>query len=325
VKVLINPAGFQAEHLAALNRSFPGWGNEPRLRWCFGRSTGQPADLIAIELDGVAVAGTGISYRQMMTPSGRHMLVGILTAAWSFPVRAERGIYMRMMSEAMRLIAERGGALALGFMPQDKSSGHQLLRAGAMAAMTAYMTTPANWQASASAALPGTWRPCAITPALCAELFKRLERRAGDGLRFVYPDVDAFADQFLRRPHPVQVMIDANDDCIVVEQSPRTVSLLAALPADGGRPSAALLKAAASLAAQEKRPLLAYASNARAVAEAVVAGLVARPAFMTVSIASPEILSVALSREGVAADAQAVQTACLVALEALHVENGDRM
>lgn len=317
MNIRVNPAGFETEHLAALNRSFPGWGDERRLRWCFGRSS----DLVVAELDGVAVAGTGISYRRMRAPHGGGMLVGIFTAAWSFPVRAERGLYLRVMTEATRLIGERGGALALGFMPQDKSSGHQLLRTGAMAVATAYVMTPADVDIS----LSDTWESCSDSPELRAVLFERAGQRARDGLSFVYSDAGDFAGQFLERPHPVQALVNNCGDYLLVERTSRALNLLAALPAGGGRASGALLREAAALAAREGRPLFAYAANAGAIAEAAAAGLVTRPGFMTVTVASHQSLSAALDPGGQRTDSRSAETLCHAALTALHVENGDRM
>ncbi|MHC2616574.1 hypothetical protein [Bradyrhizobium diazoefficiens] len=75
MKVSINPAGFEAEHLAALNRSFGDWGDGRRWRWCFARSSlSEPADIVVAEVNGAAIAGTGISYRRMITPDGGTLL-----------------------------------------------------------------------------------------------------------------------------------------------------------------------------------------------------------------------------------------------------------
>ena len=318
MKININPPGSEAEHLAALNRSFGDWGDARRLQWCFARASSPlAADVIFAELNGAILAGVGISYRRLMTPAGRSMLAGILTAAWSFSVA--RGTYMRVVSEAARLIAERGGAVMLGFMPQDKSSGHQLLRAGAMAASTAYLWTSGRQQSPPH----GRLRTCLLTDALIDEIFQRVNRRAGPGLRFVYPTREEFVGQFIDRPRPVDVFTDARDACFIFERMPRALNLLACLPAAGDtRPAREHLAEAAGLAGEEGRELLAYASNEAALSEAVAAGLAAKPAFMTVTIACHQALAEALPD---ARDEPAAGTACLAILKCLHVENGDRM
>jgi len=320
VKLSINPAGFEAEHVAALNRSFGDWGDTRRWRWCFARSSSpEPADIIVAELNGVAIAGTGISYRRLMTPNGGTWLAGVLTAAWSFPVKSARGAYMHVMAEATRRIAERGAAVALGFMPQNKSSGHQLLRAGAMAAATAYVSMPRHWNCK----VQGTLKPCASTSALIEELFRRVNRRAEDGLRFVYFDVDDFAGQFLERPRPVELFADARDSYFIFERLPHAMNLLAVLPADGdASPSRQHFAEAAQLAAGWECDLLAYASNGIATAEVIAAGLVTKPGFITVGIANHRALSLAIP--GVV-DEDAAASACLSMLRNFHVENGDRM
>jgi hypothetical protein len=323
--IRINPADFRAQHLSALNRAFPGWGDERRLQWCFGRSSSEPpADVVVVEVGGIAVAGTGISYRRLVTPHGRSMLVGIFTAAWSFPVKAERGIYMRMMAAAVKLIAERGGALALGFMPQDKTSGHQLLRAGAMAVSTAYMLTSGTGSGPESSAL----KPCAMTELVRSELFRRVNLRADGCLKFAYSGIDEFAAQFLERPNPVQVLADPMGNYFIVERTSTAMSLLSVLLADDGAPQyRQSLAEASSLAAQQRLRFLLYASNGRAISAAAGAGFVARPGFVTATIACRESLTVALSDNGtdMARDEMALSTACLAALQSLHVENGDRM
>ena len=318
MKIKINPRGIEAEHLAALNRSFGDWGDARRLQWCFARASSPlAADVIVAESNGVILAGVGISYRRLITPAGRSMLAGILTAAWSFS--ATRGTYMRVVSEAARLIAKRGGAVMLGFMPQDKSSGHQLLRAGAMAASTAYLSTSGRQQSAAQSRL----RPCSLTDALIDEIFHRVNRRAGAGLRFVYSTREEFMGQFIDRPRPVEVCMNTSDAYLIFERMPRALNLLACLPAAGeARPSRELLAEAAGLAGQEGRELLVYASNEAALSEAVAAGLVAKPAFMTVTITCHQALAEALPD---AHDEPAAESACLAILRSLHVENGDRM
>jgi hypothetical protein len=320
VKISINPSGFEAEHLSALNRSFGDWGDARRWQWCFARpSAREPADIIVAEWNGAAIAGTGISYRRLVTPDGGTLLAGILTAAWSFPVKSARGAYMQVMTEAARRIAQRGGALELGFMPQSKSSGHQLLRAGAMAATTAYVLMPEGW----TSAMRDELRPRALTAALAEELFRRANARAGDGLRFVYFDVAEFAGQFLERSRPVEVFVDGRDDYFIFERLPQTMSLLAVLPADfGSYPTRQHFADAAQLAASQGCGLLAYAANQTAISEAVAAGLVTKPGFITVTIANAQALSAALP--GVEGKDVAA-SACLAMLSRLHVENGDRM
>lgn len=325
MKISINPEGFEAEHLSALNRSFGNWGDARRLRWCFARSSSPlPADVVVAELNGTAIAGTGISYRRLLTPNGGTMLAGIFTAAWSFPIKSARGAYMHVMSEATRRIAERGGALALGFMPQNKSSGHQLLRAGAMAATTAYVSVSGRSHGEMSSGFkPCLLKPCLLTSALVEELFRRTNKRAEGGLKFVYSDIDEFAGQFLERHHPVEVFVDATDGYFIVERLPQAINLLAALPADrGAHPSRQHFAEAARLATSQTCGLLAYASNEVAISEAVAAGLVTKPGFMTVTVASPSDLSAALTAT---TDEDAAASACLAMLRALHVENGDRM
>jgi hypothetical protein len=321
VKISVNPPGFEAEHLSALNRAFGDWGDARRWQWCFARASArEPADIIMAESNGAVIAGTGICYRQLATPGGGTLLAGILTAAWSFPVKSARGAYMQVMSEAMRRIAERGGALALGFMPQSKSSGHQLLRVGAMAATTAYVSMPGRWS---DAMHHHGLKPRVLTSALAKELFRRGNARAGDGVRFVYSEIDEFAGQFLERPRPVEVFVDGGEGYFVFERLPRAMSLLAVLPPDGGaRPSRQHFADAAQLAAAQNCGLLAYAANRTAISEAVAAGLVTKPGFITVTIASSQALSGAMT--GVEGE-DAAASACLAMLGMLHVQNGDRM
>lgn len=319
MKISLNPAGFEADHLSALNRSFGDWGDAHRWQWCFARlGSVLSTDIIVAELNGAAIAGTGISYRRLMTPGGRTLLAGILTAAWSFPVKSARGAYMRVMSESMRRIAEQGGAVALGFMPQNKSSGHQLLRADAMAAVTAYVSTSGRPNAKAQ----GRLKSCLVTATLVEELFRRMNWRAEGALSFVYSGIGEFIGQFIERPNPVQIFVDGTGCYFIFEYLPHTMNLLAVLPEAGDAPSwRERFVEARYLADEQGRGLFAYASNEFVISEAVAGGLVAKPGFMTVTIASPAALSAALATT---ADEDIAST-CLATFRTLRVENGDRM
>lgn len=317
----INPVGIESEYLFLLNLAFGNWGDASRLSWCFGGSSAQrAADIIVLESDGALVAGTGISYRHLVAPSGQSMLVGILTAAWTHPNKRERGLYLHVMREAGRLVAERGGALMLGFMPQDRLSGHQLLRAGSLAVSTAYLTT----EGGRCTARGGALRRCVLTDDLQRELFRRVNLRAEQTLRFLYPSMEAFVLQFLERVNPVQILVDSEDNYFLVERSESVINLLAVLPSTPGLPTKEHLRTAVALAMHEQKELFAYASNGAAISTAASVGLVAKPGFLTATVADRAAFLAAVSGDPMASDAF-IKTQCQEILCTIHLENGDRM
>lgn len=118
-----------AEFLAGANAAFGKWGDEALFRWAFRGD----AELLFLEEDGRALAGSGVVYRTLS--SGE--CGAIVTGAWTLPEARRRGA-LTQLTEATREIARERGGVALAFMRQDNPSARRFAALGARMHPTFY-------------------------------------------------------------------------------------------------------------------------------------------------------------------------------------------
>ena len=66
-----NPPAVEGLYLRSLNLCFPGWGDTRAYDWAFKRHAGGPkADQLLLRDGGELLAGSAVSYRTLVTPTG---------------------------------------------------------------------------------------------------------------------------------------------------------------------------------------------------------------------------------------------------------------
>lgn len=269
----LNPTGVRAEMLEGLDRSFPGWGGDPAYRWYFDRGVGPRADLLVLRRrDGGIVAATGINYRRVaQDEDGAAVLGGILTSSWTAPERQGRGLFSRLVEAAARRIRERQGALLLAFVTEDNPSCHVLSKGGCALVPSYYLFSTDATPRPRTAPEHTVVEP---TPSILQTIREQasLERRGHLGFR--YDGAAEWESQFLRRPHPVEVLAFEGGGWALVESVPASdrVQLLTA-----GEDPGPALRALLARALGRGRQLFLFAASARLAQASRGLGLVVKP------------------------------------------------
>lgn len=195
----LNPSGAEATYLQSLNVCFPGWGNEDTFRWAFCRRVGGPAtDLMMLRDSGELIAGSAVSYRQLVLPTGRQALVGIMTGSWTLPAARGKGAFTRIIEASVELTRGHGGALLLAFVTETNASFRRLEAAGSNLFPTRYVSSPIGF--TPRGATDFTERSPAPAD------FERFETQRPIGAHFGYASAGEWSGQFLARAqHPVLV------------------------------------------------------------------------------------------------------------------------
>ena len=179
------------DYLAALNECFPGWGDEAMFSWCFERiMAGHSADLLEVRDDGQLIAGSAISYRNVLLPGGEIVKAGIMTGSFTVPAARGRGLFSRMIDDSLAAIRRRESAMLLAFVTSTNGSCRRLAAAGATMVPSFYC------RRAHGRVTPPVWT------------------NAEDAARFVYTD-DEWSSQFVDRPHPASLSVTDDFKAVV--------------------------------------------------------------------------------------------------------------
>lgn len=213
-------------YVAGLETAFGTWGDYDRFAWAFDRSCGAgPADLaVLVDPQGRWVAGSAVTYRLVRAPSGEVEAAGIMTSSWTLPAARGRGCLTHFVEWSREMARARGSGLLFAFMTDTNPSRRRLAAAGADLVPTWY----ASWDAPGGGEAPRLPSPSGDQLARLAE---RAPTPVSDAHTITYPDADAWAGQFLRRPDPVEV-VAVPGGCAVIECAVGTDRLLAAIADD---------------------------------------------------------------------------------------------
>lgn len=198
----LNPEGGAAEMLAGLNHSFPGWGGSAEYRWYFDRPVGPKADLLILRGRRGVVAATGINYRRIALDADTSVLGGILTSSWTAPEERRRGLFGRLVELSASRIRDRGGALLIAFVTEDNPSCRALSTFGCALFPSWYLFSTSATPRVRTLASCRTVEPTTVA---MEKIRGEVSSTRRGYLHFRYEPLE-WEFQFLRRPHPVEVL-----------------------------------------------------------------------------------------------------------------------
>jgi hypothetical protein len=276
--------------LRYLNACFPGWGDQQMFDWAFSRQMhGQPpTDYILLSEDGETLAGSGVSYREVLLPNDAAITVGIMTGSWTLPAARGRGFFSRMIEESIKITAARKGALLIAYVTADNPSCRALLKSGAAAFPTSYFSRQP--EAGAVAASDETLAEVTNIP---DQLIARWRQQYVGFARFGYQAADDWRSQFLYRPSRPRVLARNADEFAMIDEHGDTDRIVAYLGAQSKFPSG-LLRAVFSRAASRGKKMFAFSSDADLSELCLASGFAERPGFLTVNVADWQLLASAL-------------------------------
>ena len=276
--------------LRYLNACFPGWGDERTFDWAFSRRMlGQPpSDYILLSEDGETLAGSGVSYREVLLPNDAAITVGIMTGSWTLPAARGRGFFSRMIEESISITAARKGALLLAYVTADNPSCRALLKSGAAPFPTSYFSRQPE---------AGTGTTSAETLAevgdISDELISRWQQQYVGFARFGYQATDDWRSQFLCRPSRPRILAHHTGEFVMIDEQGDTDRIVGYLGAQGKFPCG-LLDAAFSRAASRGKKMFVFSSDPDLSECCLGSRFTERPGFLTVSVADWQLLASAL-------------------------------
>jgi GNAT superfamily N-acetyltransferase len=294
--LIVNPPDALST-LPCLNACFPNWGDERMFRWAYQRAMqNQPApDYLLLKQDGQLLAGSGVSYRQVLLPGGGAVTAGIMTGSWTLPAARGRGCFTRMIEESMRMVKLRGGALLLAFVTEDNPSCRQLLRTGGAKFPTAYFFSPdalaaaKREETSANRAPAAAWQRW---DSVSGELIDRWMTAKHGFVCFGYAGAEDWRAQMIDRPAGTMIFGDG-DQFAVLEEHGNTRRLQAYLSLPG---PAGLLVAIMAETARSRRKLFLFSTDPQEFEFCRRSGLAEKPGFLTAHVADWAKLAAARHR-----------------------------
>lgn len=259
MRVEWNPVNTRADFLDGLNECFPGWGDQVRYTWYFEPREPHPSpDVLVLKEGNQIVAGTGLTYRRLLSPTNRPLRAAILTGSWTLPAWRGRGLFARVVAESRQQALSKGQDVLLAFVREDNPSRRVLEREGALLAPTFYFRADA---ASEEDTPPE--RVFAVDPnaALMEDLWQRVARSGETRFRFHYETVTAFASQFIHRHSATLLLRDEAGHLAIVQDDgrQRLAHLIAFANADSAS-ALHFLKGLAASARADGRTLAVFTS-----------------------------------------------------------------
>jgi GNAT superfamily N-acetyltransferase len=200
----LNPTWLDsATYVDFLNQSFPGQWDARALAWYTQRSfNDKPCDLL-VRTEGTAiVAGVTLCYRQVIFGGGPPLEICVLSAGATRPDLRGKGHYAALLLDALKRCRSNACVAALGFVTSDNASGRGLVRLGAQAVPTFYLTSPspqlrrsASWKLQKRSSRE-------LIPDSSRDVVAQTARR----VHFHYARGQDWTDQFLRRRHRVSLL-----------------------------------------------------------------------------------------------------------------------
>jgi GNAT superfamily N-acetyltransferase len=259
-----------------LTRCFATCWTEAMCQWYLQRPFGdEHPDRLILQDDGRVVAGCGLAYRLLRTPDAMLHRVSVVVAACTAPGERGRGCYARLLQGAIERSAARGCTALLGFVTADNATGRGLLRLGATAVPSAYITSAGPLSASCTGPVGLCVAPVSDSwPARAGARLRRLPGEAG----FHYPDARSWRSQMVERPHSIQSLCVGGSCRALLERVGDTDRLqwLDAI----GRERAAAIRALAGYARRRRQKFFMYSTRPDDAAAATRLGLNVRPGFM---------------------------------------------
>lgn len=220
MKIIRTPTD-AAPYLNGLNTAFGAWGDAPEWNWTFVRTAGAhiAERLVATDDDGVWIAGSGVSWRQVAGVGH----VGIMTGSWTLPAARGQGCFSTFIRESSAMVSQSGGVALLSFVTATNPSRRRLEASGAHLVHSVYVRSVEPWSGAPAARLQLE----SVSQSLVELLWALHTKQTQLGCGFTYPDAASFAGQFIERPQPVAVYRDSDTgDWAIFEHASDTDRLL---------------------------------------------------------------------------------------------------
>lgn len=275
--------------LEHLNVCFSGWGDGRSFEWAYKRAIhDQPAsDYLVLSEGGEVVAGSGITYRQLLLPDGAAITAGIMTGSWTLPAARGRGCFTQMIEESIQLAKLRGATLLLAFVTHGNPSCRQLQKSGAAQFVTSYL-------ASQSCPSMSTRDfDFSEVPTISEQMVNRWIRARRGFACFGYPSVDDWYSQFVLRPTR-SLVLAGSDGFAILEERSDTYRVLAYLKPQADA-DLRFLNLLLSFAQKRGKSLSLFSTDETLAQECQAMGFLAKRAFITAHVVNWTKLAEALA------------------------------
>jgi Acetyltransferase (GNAT) domain len=197
-----------------LNQAFPKFWDRTTYQWYLERQFGGEKPDILVRADGQRLlAAVTLVPRAIAVGGSAPVRVAIMSAGGTLVSERRRGHYAALLDATHKRARERGWLACLGFVTENNSSGKGLIRLGARAIPSFYITTPNPQKAPehCTSERPQSGAPPLIPKPHVNHTAKPLVAR------FHYANSSDWQAQFIHRPNRMRVIRLASDSVAYIE------------------------------------------------------------------------------------------------------------
>lgn len=221
-KIVLNPAGYEAEYLEKLNECFNNWGGQREYYWGFNRQIGvHSTDFLIIKNEEEEViAGSAVSYRKL-EGRGKSIDIGIMTGSWTLPAVRGKGCFTRMIHESKDLCKEKNVPYLTAFVTETNASCRRLQSEGSFLFPTYHLFSPEF--PFEEEGLPGT-EVLQKDAGTNRAVYERVKESSAAFLHFSY-NFEEFVGQYIERIKETTIL-KVNKDFVIIEDGQDEVKIL---------------------------------------------------------------------------------------------------
>ncbi|HOR82960.1 MAG TPA: GNAT family N-acetyltransferase [Bacteroidales bacterium] len=223
LKIEVNPPNFKKKFIEFTNESFKSsFDINNAYDWMFERKVGKiESDIIVLRNDDEIVAGSGLTYRQLILSNGQIIDMAIMTSSWTLPSVRGKGYFSKIIELSKEIAFKKDVHCLIAFVTEKNASYRRLKNAGSYLIPAYYLFS------SFETTFPNQDLNIKIIQNKqdYIKIFMKRKTMLNNCISFYYNNPIDFENQFINRYLKTEVL-QVNDSFAIVEETFDIIKLL---------------------------------------------------------------------------------------------------
>lgn len=222
MKADINPPNFRQKFIDFTKESFNSSYDSNTYKWMFERKVGKvESDIIVLRNDNEIIAGSGLTYRQLILPNKQIIDIAIMTSSWTLPGARGMGCFSNIIEFSQEIAFKKNIHCLTAFVTEENASSRRLKNAGSQLIPAYYLFSSFNTQSNKQ-----KLNVCKIkNNQEYAKIFAIRKAMLNNDISFYYNNQIEFESQFINRYLRTEVL-QLNDNYAIIEETSDIIKLL---------------------------------------------------------------------------------------------------
>lgn len=220
--IIINPTGMKQVFIDNTRECFGPSFDLAKYNWYFERTVGKnQTDFIFLFDDDELMAGSAVTYRQLLLENKEIVDIAVMTYSWTLPNARGKGCFSKIIELSKEIAYKKNVHCLTGWGVEENASFRRLRNAGSHLVPTYYMFSPEE--------LPfeiNNNNISIITNSInISELYSKRSELINNDISVGYDNIDDFEGQFVKRYLKTEIL-KVNNDIAVIEETYDLIKLV---------------------------------------------------------------------------------------------------